>query len=162
MPTVYTIQEIIDQGKMSVSFSLNDKSKMNLFGGAVTTNKSPQVIQMVTDALDWGYTGNTSESYRGMANYLVWLMGIFGLNAINQMSGGGGGTVIPIPVSSSGQFPIVIDSSNFSTATEYNDTRIVGKDLTLDIKEIPTTLKAGGTDFAVYIATGVQVLIPWF
>lgn len=92
-----SISDIILIGEYSTSLAGNYNSKGALFGGALSSPKSPVLIQMVTNALDWGNAGGaqTSVSLRGVANYLVWLCGKFGLTAKNSI-GIGGGTVIPI------------------------------------------------------------------
>lgn len=53
-----------------------------------------------------GVTGVANQSARGVANYLQWLCGKFGLEAQYVINGAGGGSVIPIYPS---QIPNPID-----------------------------------------------------
>lgn len=92
-----TIAEDIIIGKVSTSLASNYNAKQALFSPALADPTSPVTIQMVTNALDWGYSGGaqTNESLRSVANYLIWLCGKFGLQARNLI-GIGGASVTPI------------------------------------------------------------------
>lgn len=98
MATILPIQDIIDLGKVSIYLSANYTAKQGLFGGSVIKPTPPFQIAMVTDALEWGYTGGaqTATGLRQTANYLYWLCGKFQLEAQQIISGSsGGGSVIP-------------------------------------------------------------------
>jgi hypothetical protein len=92
-----TIPETILNGELSVPLAANDNSKGNLFGNRLSNPTSPVTIAMVTDALSWMYesTGSyTDAEMTAVANYLIWLMGKYGLQASNIT--GSGGSVTPI------------------------------------------------------------------
>lgn len=91
-----TIPQIIQNGYASVPICVNYNNTQQLFGGAIAAPKSPVTIQMVTDALSWGYSGGaqTAADLQTVKNYLIWLIGAFGLQASNFT--GSGGSVIPI------------------------------------------------------------------
>ena len=93
-----TIAQTITNGQLSVPLCANYNAKQGLFkGGALAAPKSPVLIAMVTDALDWMDEGGnyTDAEESSVANYLVWLMGKFGLEASSIT--GSGGSVSPIP-----------------------------------------------------------------
>lgn len=92
-----TIPETILNGELSVPLAANDNSRGSLFGGRLSNPTSPVTIAMVTDALSWMYesTGSyTNQEMTAVANYLIWLMGKYGLQASNIT--GSGGSVTPI------------------------------------------------------------------
>lgn len=108
MPTQLSISEIIEIGKVSTYFSVNESSINQLFGKNVIKPVPPVLIPMVTDALEWASDGSLldSQNLRGLANYALWCYGSFGRQAQNVISGPGGGSVVPIPP---GQVPNPLD-----------------------------------------------------
>lgn len=138
MPTLLTIPEIIEVGKVSTYLSLNYVSKKALFGNSVINPIPPNLITMSWYALEWGYDGNsgaqTDASLRQTGNYCYWLYGKFQLQAQRIINGaGGGGSVIPTP--SGGSLPNPYDW-------------IVGTITTADapLKEGDTTITFDGTN----------------
>lgn len=94
MASQQTIAETILIGDLSVGYSANYQSLGVLFGQRLATT-APTTIAIVTDALRWQNEGDsTDDTLRGVANYLYWLTGRFGLQAQYAL-GGGGGTVVP-------------------------------------------------------------------
>lgn len=92
-----TIPEVIEVGDVSVYLSGNDNSVGSLFGKRLASPISPVEIAMATDALRWGYEGDTTDTtLRGVANYLVWMCGKYGLQGQGIISGTGGGTVVSV------------------------------------------------------------------
>ena len=92
-----SIPNIIQIGDLSNPLSLNYKSLGALFG-ATLQQSNPLQIAMVTDALRWQYDGDPADiTLRGVANYLLFLCGRFGVQAQNIISGGGGGSILPPP-----------------------------------------------------------------
>lgn len=127
-----TIPEVIVIGKVSAGLAGNYNSRGALFGGALAAPTSPVLIQMCTDALEWGYDGGaqTDEDLRNVANYLLWLCGKFGLQARNLIGIGGGSVVPVIPgslrpsridfvVSASSQLPTGSTGGTFSSFAGY-------------------------------------------
>lgn len=61
-----------------------------------------------------GVTGYVNQSARGVANYLQWLCGKFGLEAQYYIGGSGGGSVLPIypnPIPNPIDFTVAISGS---------------------------------------------------
>ena len=95
-----TVDDTVRVGDVSTYLSANYNSKQTLFGGVLSVH-SPVEIARATDALRWALESNSIAalysdiSLRGVANYIVWLCGRFGLEAQNIIGGAGGGTVVP-------------------------------------------------------------------
>lgn len=107
MPTLLTIPEIIEMGKISTYLAANYVSKGKFWGGTIIKPTPPTLITMSWYALEWGYDNNsgaqTDASLRDTANYCYWLYGMFQLQAQQIAGGSGGGSVIPTP--SGGSLP---------------------------------------------------------
>lgn len=156
---IATIQQAIDRGRVSTYLAANYNANGALFGARLAPN-SPVTIALVTDALDWGNMGGaqSAQSLREVANYLVWLTGMFGQQAEAIISGGGGGSVIPgggeVPT------PITISGSDFATTTDWNYAPYAGKNVTVFSNGIARYLYYL-TEW-VYIPTGIRITIPDF
>lgn len=130
---IATIPEAIARGYLSASYAGNDNSKGALFSPRIAAPGSIVTITMVTQALDWGNAGGaqTDADLREMANYLIWLIGMYGQQAqarIDSTSGGGsvvpGGTVF--------NFPLRLTGSDFEPdGITYVNSNIVGFNLML-------------------------------
>jgi len=133
-----TISETIQYGDISTYLIGNDNSAGNLFGKRLSAPGSMVSVAMITDALRWGNDGGaqTAQDLRAMANYLIWLIGMYGQQAQSILQGGGGGSVIPIvPGGSRGNY-YVINTEATSTDPDdgsptvgsyvYQDSRLVG------------------------------------
>lgn len=109
MSSLLSISETIQVGKVSTYLSANETAENVLFGGNVRRPIPPVLIPMVTDALEWANDGSdslTTAQIRQLANYAYWCYGGYALQAINIISGPGGGSVIPIPP---GEIPNPLD-----------------------------------------------------
>jgi len=161
---VPTTQEIIERGWVSAYLIGNNNSLGALFGSRIAAPGSMLTITMVTYGLKWGYDGGaqTSAALKNVGNYLIWLMGAFGQQAEAIISGGGGGSVIP-GGGVTNIYPFVITSSDFeSDGVSYNNTAIVGDNITLFINEYNQQwIYAGAGNFS-YTATGIIITIPGF
>lgn len=106
---ISTISQTILRGDISIYLSANDNAKGNIFSHRIASPGSPVTIALVTDALRWGSDGGaqTEQDVRQMANYLIWLIGIYGQKAEYISQGTGGGSVI-IP-SNGGILPLPLD-----------------------------------------------------
>lgn len=94
MAELKTIAETIVIGDGSLPYIINYLAQGQLFGARKLTAPSPTFIAAVTDFLRWQYQSNpTDTSLRQVANYALWLYGIFGMEV---QAGQGGGSVIPI------------------------------------------------------------------
>lgn len=118
-----TIPQTITNGNLSVPLAANDNSKGNLFGRRLSAPQSPVLIAMAMDALTWMYESGdyTTQELTAMANYLIWLMGKYGLQASN-ISGSGGSVT---PVTPGGLTPSRIDFE--VSATSYMVTGATSK-----------------------------------
>ncbi len=163
--SIATIQQAIDRGNLSASFAVVDNERGLLFGARLSAPASPRTILMVTDALQWGYEGGaqTDQSLREVANYLIWLCGKYGQQAqfILDTTGGGGSVV---PGGGSGitfdyLIPVNGGVPDFTNATDYDDPRIVGRNLEIFWNDIPRFLVAGEW---TYTATGIRILVAGF
>jgi hypothetical protein len=156
---IQTIQEAVDRGYISTYLSANDNAKGNLFGRRIASPGSPVSIQLISTVLDWGNSGGaqTDQDLRSMANYLVWLCGMYGQQANAIIDGSsGGGTVIPAPSSSTQLFPIYITNADFTTATFYPNTNIFGNNVIIFLNELNRYL-IPGTEFSVS-ASGITII----
>lgn len=110
-----TILEIITNGRLSVPLSSNYQSKKSMFGQEVSPQYLPELIAMVTDALEWMNDGGnfTDAEESEVANYLVWLCGRFGLQAAS-ISGSGGSVSPIVPGSSSpARIDFIVSASSY-------------------------------------------------
>lgn len=160
---IATIQEVIDRGNVSIYLSGNDNAKGSLFSPRLAAPSSPVSIAIVTSALTWGFEGGaqTDQNVRAMANYLVWLCGMYGQQAQAILSGGGGGSVTPINPGNPSVLPLYLTSADFADATNYNNQDIVGKNVSLFVNELIQQWLFAPNDF-VYTATGINVIFDGF
>ncbi len=94
MARLPTIAEVIVRGEISTYICANDVGK-NVMFPKVIIPPNPVEIAMFTDFLYWHYSSFPDDtSLRGTANYLIWLCGLYNLQA--QAVTGGGGSVVPI------------------------------------------------------------------
>lgn len=93
-----TIQQVIQNGYVASYKCALYNAKQALFSPALAAPKSPVTILMVTNGLDWGYSGgaSTDQLLTQVANYLIWISGKFYLEA-TTVTGSGGGSVTPVP-----------------------------------------------------------------
>jgi hypothetical protein len=113
---IATIPQAIERGGISTYLVGNANSKDSLFGGGKIAAPGSMVsIAMITDALRWGYDDNggaqTDEDLREVANYLVWLCGMYGQQAQAISEGSGGGTVITGGATAPGQLNFTVAAS---------------------------------------------------
>jgi hypothetical protein len=135
MPTILSVSDIIELGKVTTYLAANYVDRGNLFGRTVIKPTPPTLITMSWYALEWGNDSGaeTDASLRETANYCYWLYGKFQLEAQRIVNGsGGGGSVIPTPTG--GSLPNPYDW-------------IVGTITTADspLKEGDTTITLDGT-----------------
>jgi hypothetical protein len=165
MAALFTIQEVIDLGNASLPYALNDYYKGSLFRKSIATQKSCIEIAMFTDILAWQYeTSPDDETLRGAANYLIWLCGMFAMQA--QSSSGGGSSVVPSNPTTN-TFPLYIfggvNGSNFeSDGISYNNPNIVGLQLAIYPDQYSSNFLLEGTDTFSYTSTGIVINIPGF
>jgi len=133
-----TIADTIEYGDVSTYLIGNNNSKGNLFGKRLSAPGSMVSVAMITDALRWGNDGGaqTTQNLRAMANYLLWLIGMFGQQAQAILEGSGGGSVTPIvPGGTRGNYYVIVteatstdpdDGSPVVGSFVFTDSRLVG------------------------------------
>lgn len=94
MAAILTIPQVITLGDATIYLMGNDVAAGSLWGARLNTQNTVVLVAYVTDALRWQYEIDPTEpTLRQVANYLIWLCGIYGAQA---RAFSGGGTVIPI------------------------------------------------------------------
>lgn len=106
-----------------------------------------------------GVTALENKSSRGVANYLLWLCGRYGVEAKNLINIGGGGTVIPVPPPYAPVNPlefVVSNTSPISTGgNSINIPAYIGYNLVFFRNNIPQSqINSGGTYFTWNKITG--------
>lgn len=153
---ITTIQQAIDRGQVSIYLSGNDNAKGALFGPRIAAPGSPVTIAIITDALMWGLDGGaqTDQDLREMANYLVWLTGMYGQQAEFILDGSGGGTVVPVSPGASLPSPLdfIVDGSTtpiISGQSTLTISNFIGYNLSFDRGGQPqyTTNPGDGTSY---------------
>ncbi len=126
-----TPAEVISIYKLASVYASQDISNGQIFGKRINT-KLPLVLQMEGGILEWLYVQDPADSRLvKIANYVFALCEMYGLTAFATITGGGG-TVIPgMPIIPSIPYLIQITGASFANATDYNDSRIVGKNLVI-------------------------------
>lgn len=161
MAALPTIQEVIDIGNASLPYALNDLYKGALYPKRIATQKSCTEIAMFTDILDWqNQTSPNDTTLRGTANYLIWLCGMFGMQA--QSGSGGGSSVSPVSPTTN-TFPLYIFSQDFeSDGVSYNNPNIVGLQLAIFPDQYSNNFLLAGANSFSYTSTGIVINIPGF
>jgi|GEM_PF-1928319 len=122
-----TVANILTLANISSYLCVDDlEIKRWLKGGDRTQKNLPQLIYMVRKNVQWQYDQDPAEStLQQSANYLYSLCNKYVFEA-TQISGlGGGGTVISPTTSIGIASPLRITSTDFASATAWNDSRIV-------------------------------------
>lgn len=161
---IATIQQAIDRGEVSVYLSANDNSKGLMWGHRVASPISMITIAMVTDALAWGNEGGAQSAtdLRQMANYLVWLTGMYGQQAEAILDGSGGGSVVPGGGSSQFRYPLRVTGADFEAdGITFNYAPIVGDNLMLFVSNYSQEWQFAPAFFS-YTSTGFVITVPGF
>jgi len=114
MPTLLSIPDIIELSDIAVGLAFNYVDKQKLFGGTPITPVPPVQMAIISSSLLWGYEGGAQSAaeLRNEGNYLYWMLGKFQLQAQNIISGGGGGSVVPVPPLGNLPYPYHFEVSN--------------------------------------------------
>jgi len=163
-----TIPETIVYADISTGLCANYNSEGALWGARVIPICSPVTIAIVTDALRWGAAGGAqdAETLRNMRNYLLWLIGMFGMDAKRIVSGGGGGTVVPSPVvNRPDPLDFVVSSTSIipTGGTGLSIPAFVGWNLDFDrggIAQNTTNIGDGSSYYSWTRATGIFACFP--
>lgn len=161
MADTYTTPQIIYIAKISQQLAQVDIMKKGLFGGGMDV-RLPRKIYMIRQNVEWLYDlDSTDTTLLDTGRYLLAICGKYAMAAAVIMnSGTGGGTAVVPATPFTFDYLIPITSSDFATATTYNDTRIVGKGLAIFWNDIPRYI-IEGSEWAL-TATGIEILIPGF
>ncbi len=125
-PTILPIPIILQAAELGLSYAIKDISQKNAFQGGAISEDIALKIYLVYQGVKHRYDGYPSDpTLRNTANLLWRLLGKYGLQALNNLQGGGqviingGGGLVLIPFS----VDFVINSVNFpsgSTSTTLN------------------------------------------
>lgn len=132
MATPYTPSEVIDIAKLSQFYASDAIAKGSLFGRELSPMLH-KILYTERKSLEWAYNLDPSiSSLQNVANYVYKLCGRFGARAIASLGNGGGTVITPTTPTSLGisfEYLIPITAADFSTATDYNSSKIAGKQL---------------------------------
>jgi hypothetical protein len=154
-----TIPETIVYADISTGLCANYNAAGALWGKRVIPPASPMTIAIVTDALRWGSDGGAqdAETLRNIRNYLLWLIGMFGMDAKRIVNGGGGGSVVP----GGGVGYIYTENSvtiSADSSTYQNDNMVLGTQLSFVVLNNQLLTTANG-DFTFDTTTGTLTFI---
>jgi hypothetical protein len=159
----YTVEEIIRIAKVSGYLTANDIATGALSGEKLDPDWNVR-LYLERKAVEWMYRHDPAyPTLTSTANYLFALCGGYGRRAAVVLAAGGAGSVVsPIsPASDSlaaeGDFVylIPIKGTDFYSATEYRDTRIVGEEVQVFWNEANRYLTP--LEFT-YTPNGIQIL----
>jgi hypothetical protein len=159
----YTVEEIIRIAKVSGYLTANDIATGALSGEKLDPDWNVR-LYLERKAVEWMYRHDPAyPTLTSTANYLFALCGGYGRRAAVVLAAGGAGSVVsPIsPASDSlaaeGDFVylIPIKGTDFYSATEYRDTRIVGEEVQVFWNEANRYLTS--SEFT-YTPNGIQIL----
>lgn len=118
--------------RISSALVVNYNARQAFFSPALAAPKSPVLIRMAADAMQWAIDGDnlTDAELRGLANYVIWLCNPFAMIAQGMIGAGGSTTTLPsgalrparidFVVSASSQFPTNSTGGSISSFIGYN------------------------------------------
>lgn len=160
MSSPLTIPQIIDIAKVSQVLSANDVAKGNVMQTGTLEPDLPRILYNERKAVEWMYGQNpTYSTLRFTANYVYALCGKYAATAQALISGGGG-TQGGTAVTPSAPYLIVVQASEFATATTYNNPLLVGKNLAIFYNNIQRYLNAPSE--YVNTSTGFEIKLDGF
>ena len=161
---MFTVSEIIDIARLSQAFAANDIEQQGAFGGGMDL-LLPQKLYTVRKDIQWMYGLDPNETtLRETANYLYALCGKYAIEA-NASIAAGGAVVVPIqPIPATGSTLnwIEVRKADFANATDYVDSRLVGKELSVLGSWLGSRLIEEGIEWEVINGGGVRILIDGF
>lgn len=163
MAALYTPQEVIEIAKLSQFFAAKARAKGALFSPELSPNLF-KILYTERKSLEWAYNLDpTLDSLQNVANYVYRLCGRFGAAALGIIGEGISGGSVVTPITPSGvafsfEYLIPITASDFATATEYNDSRIAGKQLEVFWKNVQNFETTYGWQIN-YTPTGFEVFV---
>jgi hypothetical protein len=160
-----TIQKI-NIAKISQYLCQNDVDRSGLYSGGID-RAHPRKIYSVRKNVEWMYDlDTTDDTLPSTSNYLYALCGKYALQAFYILNNGSGGnTVVPVsptPITGSTLNFIELRASDFANATDYIDTRLAGKDLSIIGNWLGSRLLNPSVEWDYIAGGGVRVLIGGF
>lgn len=157
---MYTIPQTLTQAQVSQYLAQLQLNSDAIYSGTLD-KRMANMIYTERKSVLWAYNANPSDpTLVSTVNYLIWLCGTFRLMAIAIIAGGTGGQPItPTPPSPTGDNFIPITGANFTDATNYDNSEIVGKNIDVFYNDINRFLVAG--EYAP-TSLGLEILIPGF
>jgi len=150
--------EILNLAPIAAYLSANDKKTDNLFNNnSINPSLHKQIYAVYFVLKKIFEKDNNHPSLPSTCNYLWELCGKFGVIAHSISGGGGGGNITPI---SGVFFPIYITDSNFTSATFYPNTQLIGNNIMVFLNEINRYL-IPNTEFTVD-SSGLTILLDGF
>jgi len=156
-----TIPEIIDIAKISQFLAVVDIANGGLYGGG-TDLRLPRKLYEVRKNIERLYNLDpTNSTLTATSNFLYALCGKYKFVAQGRIIPGG--SISPISPVTTDVFPFIVKASNntFTTPTQYDDPRIVGKNISIFINELNQQWLTAPDSF-VYTVTGIDILVPGF
>lgn len=161
-----TPTQILQIAKCSEYLSGNDIAKGALFGKRLNPLLN-RIIYAERKALEWmlGMDSNYS-TLQDVANYVLWLCGKYWIQANAIINGGGGGQpvtpVSPTPITGSFLNWIEVKKADFANGTDYIDSRLEGKDLSVIGSWLGSKILEPGIEWETINGGGVRILIDGF
>ena len=163
MATLKTPAQIIDIAKLSQFYAANFIGNGSLFSPELDPRWA-RILYVERKSLEWMYDLDpTNSTLQKVANYVYRLCGRAGLKAAAVLGGGAGGSgtiITPTTPTTLGfrfLYLIPITAADFTTATEYDNPDIAGKELQVFWNNIDRYLEIG-TEL-LYTPTGFTVFI---
>lgn len=155
-----TPAQIITINNVSGYLAANEVEQGKLFS-LYTDNRLPLMLYMEGKALSWGNANGQTSTIQAVANYVYTLDGKFGNIAQGIIAGGSGGTPItPVTPPVPAPYLIPFSSSDFTTATAYNNPEIVGKNIAVFWNDVSRYLY-DPADYSL-TSTGINIDIAGF
>lgn len=158
----YLITDIIQWAKISQPLAAQDQAKkLNTRGGSIIQDLDVK-LYVERKSLEYAYAQDpTGDETFQIGQWVLSLLGMYLFKA--QQATGGGGSITPVTPVTNFAFdyliPVYGGVPDFTNATDYDDSRIVGHNLEIFWNDVPKFLAAG--EWA-YTVTGIRFLIGGF
>lgn len=156
-----TVQETISIAQLSLPMARVDVDKSS-FRGGILDYLLPWKILVLKKSVQWASAQSaTYSNIEATANFLYALCdkyGVLASDALNIQTSVDGGPVVTV-VDEVSVFPIAINETDFTSATFYPDTRLVGNEIKVHLNEINRFLTT--SEFSVS-GTGLTILLDGF
>ena len=153
-----TVSQTISIMKVSQYLASADVANGSLFSPKLDP-RLPIMLYVERRFLEAIYNADSSwEDLQQVADYGYALCWPYAPKAESIVNGGGGGSVSPVTPTQ--QFPIYITEADFTSATFYPNTNIIGSNIVIFINELNRYF-FNGVDFTIS-ATGITMLVAGF